>query len=190
MREELNKKLGAMILLLTSGRSIRRTSLNKLLFFADMSHFLNTGRTISGSDYLRLQYGPVPEEIDVTRKVLMLSKYLTEERRDIMGSYHYLYTVDEDAVDLSAVEAALGQDELDAVQAVKKRLSGKPATYLSEKMHAFEPWKSSATGEILNFVRARQDEDLIRWLQRIGMVQKTLINPATAMKFRSGQLGC
>lgn len=41
MKEEFNKKLAAMILLLVCGRRIRRSSLNKLLFFADLSCYLN-----------------------------------------------------------------------------------------------------------------------------------------------------
>lgn len=174
MKEGFNKKLAAMILLLVCGRRIRRTSLNKLLLFADLSCLLNTGQTISGSDYLRLQYGPYPEEGDVTRRTLILATFLVEERKTILGNYHYVYTVDEDKVDLSTVEASLDQEELAAVLAVKKKLSGKTATYLSERTHAFEPWKGGSAGDVLNLGRACRDTKLIRWMRSSGLVQRNI----------------
>lgn len=178
MKEEFNKKLAAMILLPVYGHRIRRTALSKLLFFADLSCFLNTGQTISGSTYFRLPYGPDMDEIEVTRLTLIMAKFLTEECKTILGRYHYIYTVDEGKVDLRAVEASLDQAELDAVNAVKKKLAGKTAPYLSERTQAFEPWKSSHVGEILDFNRASRDLKLIYWMRRAGMAQGHAPNTA------------
>lgn len=44
--------------------SVCPTKLNKLMFYADFSHYRKTGRSISGLRYRAIQYGPVPEHFD------------------------------------------------------------------------------------------------------------------------------
>jgi len=55
-------KLQAMMIFFASqAGGVFRTKLNKLLFYADFLHFRQHGVSISGSPYIHLQYGPVPD---------------------------------------------------------------------------------------------------------------------------------
>lgn len=55
-------RLTAMMAYLSGkGVELYKTKLNKLLFYADLSAFYLTGQGISGSRYVNLPFGPVPE---------------------------------------------------------------------------------------------------------------------------------
>lgn len=44
--------------------TVYKTQMNKLLFYADFSHFRNFGRSISGAKYRAIGMGPVPDNFD------------------------------------------------------------------------------------------------------------------------------
>ncbi len=55
-------RLAAMMAYLSEkGIGLYKTKLNKLLFYADLSAYYLTGQGISGSRYVNLPFGPVPE---------------------------------------------------------------------------------------------------------------------------------
>jgi len=58
-------RLTAMISYIASkGVDVYKTKLNKLLFYADFTNYYLHGRSISGSSYVHLPYGPVPENYE------------------------------------------------------------------------------------------------------------------------------
>jgi uncharacterized phage-associated protein len=58
-------RLTAMVAYLSEkGVDLYKTKLNKMLFYADLTAFYLTGQGISGSRYLHLPFGPVPENYE------------------------------------------------------------------------------------------------------------------------------
>lgn len=57
---ERKKALEASVLFVTRTRHCGAVKLFKLLYFLDMLHFRETGRTVTGLTYTALPYGPVP----------------------------------------------------------------------------------------------------------------------------------
>jgi hypothetical protein len=56
------ERLGAMATYIaTKGRDIYKTKLNKLLFYSDFINFYLHGHSISGTRYIHVPFGPVPE---------------------------------------------------------------------------------------------------------------------------------
>ncbi len=55
------QKVAAMVNFFAYSNRPFLTALNKLLFFADFSHFKKSGYSISGACYRAFEYGPVPE---------------------------------------------------------------------------------------------------------------------------------
>nr|EDZ38351.1 MAG: Hypothetical protein CGL2_05939002 [Leptospirillum sp. Group II '5-way CG'] len=43
---------------------LRATKLNKILWYSDIFNYLSSGKSITGTKYIKHQYGPVPKEID------------------------------------------------------------------------------------------------------------------------------
>lgn len=61
-REYSPARLTAMVAYLSEkGVELYKTKLNKLLFYADLTAYYLTGQGISGSRYVNLPFGPVPE---------------------------------------------------------------------------------------------------------------------------------
>jgi uncharacterized phage-associated protein len=62
MRPFSKPKLGAMIeYLVGHGQNVYKTTLNKLLFYSDLTAFYLSGQGISGAMYRNRPYGPVPD---------------------------------------------------------------------------------------------------------------------------------
>ncbi len=60
---ERDKTLNAILYFAKNTKYCGKTKLCKLLFFADMDHFQQTGRTITGLDYFAWDFGPVPADL-------------------------------------------------------------------------------------------------------------------------------
>lgn len=71
------------------------TKLNKLMFYADFTHFKNFNTSISGSHYVRNHYGPVPNKYqllyDAVNGVEIVENeygYLVQKKDDEVGFFH------------------------------------------------------------------------------------------------------
>lgn len=51
--------------------------ISKILYFADQNHLSQYGRTITGDDYIKMPYGPVPSKIDDIFKALRGESYFS-----------------------------------------------------------------------------------------------------------------
>jgi len=60
---ERQKLLDCIVLYSTHTKNCGLVKLFKLLYFTDMLHFGQTGRTVTGLDYSAWQWGPVPREL-------------------------------------------------------------------------------------------------------------------------------
>jgi len=54
------KLVNAVIFFASKTKNCNRTKLMKLLYFLDFTHFKQTGRSVTGSEYFAWQFGPVP----------------------------------------------------------------------------------------------------------------------------------
>lgn len=156
-------KFEIMIPLLIGDKTVGRTTLNKLVFFADVIHFLLHGRSVSGIPHLKLTHGPVPQGVTEVRYGLMRSGWLAESMKEDRFYRQFSYTVPSGA-GLADLRAKLEPSELDAIDAVRKKLASKTASFLSQSSHRFEPWKSSKPGHEMDLALTREDESLKRWL--------------------------
>lgn len=65
------EKMAAMISYIAlHTKDLYRTKLNKLLFYADFTNYYLKGNSISGSRYVHLPYGPVPDGYEETLETL------------------------------------------------------------------------------------------------------------------------
>ena len=158
-------RLAAMVVLMTKGARVGRTALNKLLWFADVAHLLQYGRTISGTTYARWQFGPVPAEIDTVRRTLIMERLLKEQVEESTKYRTYAYEARSENVDFTALKKEFSESELRVIKAVKDVLRGQTGAYLSEMSHRFEPWISARPGEDLDLSRAQADEKLLGWMK-------------------------
>lgn len=80
---ERDKILNAVLYFAKNTKYFGKTKLCKLLFFADIEHFQQTGRTITGLDYFAWDFGPVPNDLyyelnkppdDLSKKIVLIKQ--------------------------------------------------------------------------------------------------------------------
>ena len=82
--------MGAMIEYLTSkGLDVYKTSLNKLLFYADLTNYYLTGHGMSGAVYYNRRFGPVADPVES-----VLSELVTLQKINIDPRVHTLSAVE------------------------------------------------------------------------------------------------
>lgn len=61
------------------------TKLNKLLWFTDMAAFLSRGASVTGRNYIKLPYGPVPSEYEETIRDMQKKRQLAVRVENFFG---------------------------------------------------------------------------------------------------------
>ncbi len=162
------KKLSALTLLYTGKKAIKRTSLNKLLFFSDVFHLLKYERVITEAKYYKMPYGPVPEFIDEVRKALIEKNFLIEEETIEYNNYVFNYKSN---INDTGYETILNkvfiESEREIVKVISEKLIHWNASDLSRKSHEFEPWKSARWNEELDLTSCQNDSRLLEWAKTI-----------------------
>lgn len=71
-------KVFAAIMFFCGDLAIFKTKLNKLMFYADFKYFNEHGSSITGLQYVKLPYGPVPDHYDYYIATLLMEQKLTK----------------------------------------------------------------------------------------------------------------
>lgn len=79
-------RLSALVRFITTSEGVFRTKLNKLLFYIDFCAFAELGRSVTGLQYARLNYGPVPNKFDTIFDCLQNMGTVTIESWEV-GDY-------------------------------------------------------------------------------------------------------
>jgi hypothetical protein len=140
-------RLAAMTAYLTSrGRSIYKTKLNKLLFYCDFVNYYLHGNSISGSKYVHLPFGPVPDRYESTLAEL-------ESRHTIRISKGHGHEVI--AAGEGQVEPKLNEDEMRSIDWVLENLGSMTAGEISEYSHQEKAYKDTRAGEFIAYEYAK-----------------------------------
>jgi uncharacterized phage-associated protein len=111
------------------------TKLWKLVFFIDQQALRSTGQTITGSDYIKYEHGPVPSRGEKHLKKLHRENVM-ECRQRLHGGYRL-----NELYPRRAPEAAVfSAEELETADQVCSRLGSKSASQLSALSHADPAW--------------------------------------------------
>lgn len=110
------------------------TKLWKLIYFVDVAFLRETGATLTGSEYIKYDHGPVPSRGDKRLKHLDKEGRVRVKAEDY-GSYrqNHVFTVEEGKSGFSAKELPL-------IDAVCLKYGRKTASYLSELSHDEPAW--------------------------------------------------
>jgi hypothetical protein len=118
------------------------TKLNKTLFYADLAHYLETGETLTGATYKKLQHGPVP--VQASSSISQLEKAGKIVQKTI-NRYGYKKTEYISLKDPSLND--LEKDEIDLLNVIMDDIiNNHTAASISEASHDFV-WEAAAMGE-------------------------------------------
>lgn len=141
------EKMAAMVLYLANRTAdLYKTKLNKLLFYADFVNYHLHGSSISGSRYVHLPYGPVPDAY--------------EETLETLSHYGVIDLVRQNSAELiksgdGQVGDPLTDVERSTMDWVLERYGDCSATQLTEISHREMAYKNTRSGEEIAYEYAK-----------------------------------
>ena len=126
--------------------NVGETLVYKLLYFIDFNYYELYEEHLTGTRYFKLQYGPVPEYIQVFINHMIEKKYIQRERIDY---YNYKQTkyLPLKKADLRTFKAS----EKEVIDRVIDQFSDWSAKAISEYSHKDIPWLVTDDGEEINY---------------------------------------
>lgn len=158
------KKLVNLILHL-AGRSdipnLGMVKLYKLIFFCDVTHLREHGTSITGSDYIKFQHGPVPSRAERQLKNMRKAGSVHTDRVPLSADCELHQVKSNEAADLSVFVAT----ELAVIDSVAKQLGGKTASDLSDMSHDEPAWIEAEMlqkldHELMHYGRSEDPDEL------------------------------
>jgi transcriptional regulator with XRE-family HTH domain len=126
--------------------NVGETLLYKLLYFADFNYFEIYEEHLSGAEYRKLPYGPVPMHIDSVINKMITSNQIMRVKTEYHGypQSRYLPLVKPNLEHLKA-------SEKEVIDKVIDQFSDWSASKISEYSHKDMPWLASKEGEIIDY---------------------------------------
>lgn len=142
------EKLKAAIVYISSHPSVESlglTKMYKLIYFSDVAHLREYGSSITGSEYIKFQHGPVPSRGEKCIRQLKRDGLLESDKVPYAG-YEMIALKALSEPDVSVFE----EDELKTLASVCERLGGRTAVELSALSHDEPAWVAAPMLEKLS----------------------------------------
>lgn len=148
------ERLEAMTLYIAEkGRDIYKTKLNKLLFYSDFINYYLHGRSISGSTYIHVPFGPVPEHYGAA-----LERLAEAGRVELLPSGRQAVIVAPRAAAESKTE--LGSAEIRSINWVLDTYGKLSSSEISDLSHSEKAYRFTRPGEQIAYEYASFFETL------------------------------
>ena len=131
---------------LQSNPNFGKTLFYKVLYFSDFDFYELFKKSITGSDYRKIDNGPAPCKFDRTISSLKAKGYVTEKRVQRHGVTQIRYLV---VPDVSF--GGLSEDERKMLNKNIERLSGMNAKQVSAYSHQDMPYKATKERAIIDY---------------------------------------
>lgn len=144
-RLQLSKLFNAIIFFCKGGAL--KTKLNKLLFYADFKHFKEYTVSITGAQYVHLDYGPVPNNYEFFTAELQRANELEvkEVMFDNYSGYDYVSTIEPDL-------SVFSDSELKIIAEIKEYFKSFSSTQIKEFSHEEKAYEETTSGEIISYL--------------------------------------
>ncbi len=128
--------------------------LNKLLNYTDMLFFKQNGVSLTGTRYVHLPYGPVPDQYSILYGMLEKRGIVTAEIEQFENGYekHLLKAGN------VKIESTLTQQELLVLEEVNKKFASFGSKQIADYSHNERGYKETKQGDIISYAYAEDIE--------------------------------
>jgi transcriptional regulator with XRE-family HTH domain len=126
--------------------NVGETVLYKLLYFSDFNYYELYEEHLTGANYRKLPYGPVPQKFDTIIGQMIEKGQLQRVKTEYHGYPHTRYLPLEKA-DLTELKAS----EKEIIDKVIEQMSDWSAAAISNYSHKDMPWLASKEGEEIHY---------------------------------------
>ena len=146
------ERLAAMVLHFCKAPGVSRTTLNKLLWYADFEGFRRNTVSLSGARYAHLPFGPAPDRYDALLAHLTSVRRVLDVDEGSAGPHTWELLVANEAPDY----ALFSNRELNILTGVAERFAGMKARDISEASHNEAAYRETKRGEIISYAFAER----------------------------------
>lgn len=118
----------------------------KLLYFADFNYYELYEEHLTGASYLKISYGPIPQDFELIIEKMLESKRIKRIKTDYQKSKQIRYIPLEKS-NLKELKAS----EKEVLDSVIDQFSNWSTSAIEEYSHKDLPWLVSKEGEIINY---------------------------------------
>ena len=141
-------------------QNLGETKLWKLIYFIDAVSLRETGRTVTGSDFIRYDHGPVPSRGEKSLKQLSRDGDITIVQEQLPS-----YRINRVVATRPPTAKVFSAAELKLIGRICRAFGDKTATYLSELSHREPAWHYAGrldklSPELMLYGSAEDPEDL------------------------------
>ena len=126
--------------------------LAKILYFIDFGYFATNNQSISGIDYLKFKYGPVPRGLRDYVKLLE-SENLLERKTYITDDTEKEVLIAQNDNYLNS--SIFSDNEIETITNTIKGTKKLNSQQLSSETHYHQTWITTNTGEIIDYSKAK-----------------------------------
>lgn len=126
--------------------NIGETLLYKLLYFSDFNYYEIYEEHLSGAEYKKLPFGPVPQKLDSIINQMISNQMIKRLKTEYHGypQTRYIPLTKPNLMNLKA-------SEKDVIDKVIEQYSDWSASAISDYSHKDMPWLASKDGEIIDY---------------------------------------
>lgn len=131
---------------------LTKTKLNKLFYYLDFICFRDNEKNVTGDNYIKMQYGPVPSEIEKVKKELE-KENLIEIKRDNKlnqdGSEYFKETYKSKVKTIN--ESLFSEYEKKLLECIKNEFTDYDINKIVLTTHLEAPWVYTKDNEIIDY---------------------------------------
>ncbi|MBI4209089.1 MAG: DUF4065 domain-containing protein [Deltaproteobacteria bacterium] len=135
------------IIQICPGTGVPKTKLNKLLFYSDFLHFDRYGKSITGTRYLKMPYGPCPKDFQSLLGLMADEGSLEIEEKETSEGYEAELVKIKMPID----EEILTEKERAVIEKVCRRFGNSPSARLSEWSHQEKGYQLTRDREPISY---------------------------------------
>lgn len=122
-----------------------KTVLYKILYFSDFNYYELNEKLITGEKYKRFKHGPVPNNFNKYKDLLIKEGIIQEKEKKIYSYTQYIYK------SLKKPDMSIfSNDELNCIDQTIVKLSNMTANEINDYSHGDMPWKIAEPHEELD----------------------------------------
>ena len=145
----LNHEKVVNMILLFAEKGVLVTKLMKEMFYADFLHYKQTGTSITGLQYAKIAYGPVPDGKDIIIGSCIAKNYIREE---IEYKNDYVY---HNIIGLKKVNnSVFDEEELSIMNKVKEYFKNFKSKEIADFSHEEKAYTETGFAEIISYDHA------------------------------------
>jgi len=149
----LQKTKNLILYIAENSNGILKTKVNKLLFYIDFLFFKKFTISITGNKYVRLQFGPIPDNYDDIINLMVREDLL--EKHEVIFNRNKSIVGEELAAKFPADKEAFNEDEIKIIDFCIEKFKKFNCGQISEYSHREKPYKETEEKALISYRLAK-----------------------------------